>query len=1153
MVNTTTPINTPNNTVTRKFSKTTKIFNKHKFRHFIPIISNPEALKKIYSAQDDSSSDIGADTSNFTTIEKLSELIQSTTTQANFTYEIIKDYYDIENIGNYLKITYITPDEFKTTLSKNYGLKDADLSTKLFPSSNNSSILNNNSVIETIFSKSYISNIKIQKTVDTVDASAEEKNSGLTSINVLSGKNVFHSKENPGLSVIQVVDPNLRACLKQSQELSVFFNLINTIDMSMAMPYLNIKFLVPASIKNGSEQRDYMVASFNNLLFGSKATTELNKEKYTNNAQAISGDFYRENYTYSQIRNNNVVESTTTTQNNNQNQPQNATQSTLNTSVGEYENITVERRVVDLGIFTSPQTMVNGDENLFGDYNSFDADEIHASRMTPVHDKFRPFMSIESIDFDVRPTKELMSFKTATINLILYDKSRLNDILPFVKPDLLGSFGSEILIEYGWQHILGDTEYVSENEINPIAEFINSLKNFEKYQIVNSSYSIQENGQVNINLNISMKGPIDLRGTQVPNNFFDLYILDNKINLFIKQIANSKLINKDNQQEYFVLDNNMKALLDRPTESNLTDLYNKYESFANNIIQNTTQQLKPLFTNKKNSILKLINKLKSEVKQQQNSIQDKLKNGLLNFLESEIDPFLEESPFISSYSKSVKFDKNKYISLGKVILGLLGKLIASSYKFDEVQMVFFNLNEKAIRARHLNIAQIPVNKEDFKTYVTNILTLTKQLSIEGLISLILKRYVNEKAAEVYGLNNYLVFNDQSETILKFELNQIKNNQNTTKTTTATQKKEYEASIATEIAKQYGYLDNQVTIPEYEYDLTFKLPMVRMTFDTLIHGSSDESLILRINFYDEHDNPFESMFDLFNNFQHKKITNAISTIQYLGTEFQTSDSNTPNSNEKMKKIKDRFTALFNFLLKQGIVKLEGSENEKGNTITSPSDLKNIKNIKINTTFTNELTKDKAFNNLKSMFKELLPSITYGAPNSAAISANVSSMQDAKLSTVFMTRDEQQSAKGLKFQLMEDMNLLPTRIIPSQVSAKIIGCPIVNFGQMIFFDFNTGTTIDNAYIVTGIKHSIGPGKFETDLTLTLADSYAKFLMSASTIKTFISMYNNWKDSQKEENSTVTNVSLNSVSKTIDIKQKVEEIKNKTGQYIFRISFM
>ena len=45
---------TQNHTLTRKFSKTTQIFLKHKFKYFIPIISNPEALQKIFTATGDS-------------------------------------------------------------------------------------------------------------------------------------------------------------------------------------------------------------------------------------------------------------------------------------------------------------------------------------------------------------------------------------------------------------------------------------------------------------------------------------------------------------------------------------------------------------------------------------------------------------------------------------------------------------------------------------------------------------------------------------------------------------------------------------------------------------------------------------------------------------------------------------------------------------------------------------------------------------------------------------------------------------------------------------------------------------------------------------------------------------------------------------------
>lgn len=1150
---------TQNHTLTRKFSKTTQIFLKHKFKYFIPIISNPEALQKIFTATGDSKyqtflNEVGKD-GNITTIEKLSELIQSTTTKGNFTYEMIRDYHDITNIGNYLKITYIKASEFSDKF-KSLQIPN-DTPQTLTTTNSHNSILNDTDINEIIFSQDKIKSIQDSQkqkgnNSDNNNLTQEEIKSGITGINEVKGDKIFHSKQNPGLSVIQVIDPNLRACLKQSQELSVFFNLINTIDMSLAMPYLNIKFLVPATIKSNGESRDYMVASFNNLLFGSKADSTKNSELYTNTAKAISGDIYRDVYTYQQLRNkDNIIEVSTSSTSRASTNDIPPTQSQTSTKVGEYETISVERRVVDLGIFTSPQTLVNGDEGLYGDYNSFDnLDTINATRINPVQDKFRPFMSIESIDFDVRPTKELMSFKTATINLILYDKGRLNDVLPFVKPDLLGSFGSEILLEYGWQHILGDTEFVSENEISPIAEFINSLKNFEKYQIVNSSYSIQENGQVNITLNISMKGPIDLRGTQVHNQLFDLYIIDNQINLLMKNIANSKYTDTSTDKIYLELQPNMKSLLDTPDAQNIQKLLNDYTKFTKEIIDNEAQPgSKAVFQSLAKKTIASIKELQKKFDGLNNSIDKKLQDGLLNFLDSDKDPFLIEKPFIGQYNEKTEFKKGEYVSLGKVILSLLGKLMAATYKFDEIQLIFFNLNEKAIRARHLNIAQIPVNKEDFKTYISNILKFTKQLSIEGLINSILKRYVNEKAAEVYGLQNILVFNDSSETVFKIE-KELASQQNKSKATSS-QIAEHEASIANEISKQYGYIDDQGKFidseNQHEYDLTFKLPMIRMTFDTLIHPSSDESLILRVNFYDEHDNPFESMFDLLNNFQHKKLTNAISTIQYLSTEFQSKGGTvSPTNGDKMKKIKTRFESMLKFLIKENIVTMYTNDNN------STDNLIDAINIKINTTSFTELSKDRSFNSLKTMFKELLPSITFGAPNSAAISANVSSMQDAKLSTVFMTRDEQQSAKGMKYQLMEDMNMMPTRVIPSQVSAKIIGCPIVNFGQMIFFDFNTGTTIDNAYIVTGIKHSIGPGKFETDLTLTLADSYARFLMSTSTIKTFFEMARNFDQSNKNKNPLDQQGNLNQINAVRQRQDQIKQIVNATGKLLIRFGF-
>ena len=53
------------------------------------------------------------------------------------------------------------------------------------------------------------------------------------------------------------------------------------------------------------------------------------------------------------------------------------------------------------------------------------------------------------------------------------------------------------------------------------------------------------------------------------------------------------------------------------------------------------------------------------------------------------------------------------------------------------------------------------------------------------------------------------------------------------------------------------------------------------------------------------------------------------------------------------------------------------------------------------------------------------------------------------------------------------------------------------KYIFLDFETGTTVDNSYAITGIKHDLTPGKFTTQLTLSYGDVYGKYENAAKTI--------------------------------------------------------
>ena len=133
------------NLPTRQYSSTSRIFHKYRFKYFIPIITNPEALTLIFSANQKASQAVEEikDGENSVTYEKLSEIFQSTTVRAKYTKEIIKDYIGIKNLGKVIKITYL---DYKTIESK-------DASIAITASNDNDLCLNNMNVTDILFSK----------------------------------------------------------------------------------------------------------------------------------------------------------------------------------------------------------------------------------------------------------------------------------------------------------------------------------------------------------------------------------------------------------------------------------------------------------------------------------------------------------------------------------------------------------------------------------------------------------------------------------------------------------------------------------------------------------------------------------------------------------------------------------------------------------------------------------------------------------------------------------------------------------------------------------------------------------------------------------------------------------------------------------------
>ena len=59
-----------------------------------------------------------------------------------------------------------------------------------------------------------------------------------------------------------------------------------------------------------------------------------------------------------------------------------------------------------------------------------------------------------------------------------------------------------------------------------------------------------------------------------------------------------------------------------------------------------------------------------------------------------------------------------------------------------------------------------------------------------------------------------------------------------------------------------------------------------------------------------------------------------------------------------------------------------------------------------------------------------------------------------------------------------------VIPTRGSLECAGFPLLQYGQKFYIDMGTGTTADNFYYVTGIRHTLRAGEFTTTADLTFA---------------------------------------------------------------------
>jgi len=127
-------------------------------------------------------------------------------------------------------------------------------------------------------------------------------------------------------------------------------------------------------------------------------------------------------------------------------------------------------------------------------------------------------------------------------------------------------------------------------------------------------------------------------------------------------------------------------------------------------------------------------------------------------------------------------------------------------------------------------------------------------------------------------------------------------------------------------------------------------------------------------------------------------------------------------------------------------------------------------------------------LKNFLMNTMPYIIFGAAGTTLTSAKLASFQNSKLNTINLMRSFEKSELEPNG---ENPGGIPMRIIPSELNISMLGCPLLDFTQQYFVDFQTGTTADNIYSIVGITHKFEPGSFETNVKFTPADAWGQYI--------------------------------------------------------------
>ncbi len=702
-----------------------------------------------------------------------------------------------------------------------------------------------------------------------------------------------------------------------------------------------------------------------------------------------------------------------------------------------------DSNVKDIGesgieLFLMPQTL-----------NDLNADNTNETRASSIIDRLRPFASINSFSVDVIPAAGLMAYRTAKLNFTLHDVSRLSEIADFIKAGLYNK--TELLIEYGWEH-------PEKNTRNVFANFINGLKTKEKYQVSNYTINVKNNREAVVELDLYSKGAVDMFTSQVAQNANSsskikvIEELQNRISDLRKQIykQDSRFISEIRGRQ--ILDTasslNSDLQLSKDLREQLKKTLVQLDKAGSQDALELSIQLRQLYG---------IDGFSGEVGQFNTIIAEYVDKKIqLCRQDGTDDPFIDG--FIDllnstgGLTKSILLDKKRkdkagnFISLGKLLLLFVIQPLAETAKFDDIQVLFYPLNKNAGFGRDLNLANFPIDINIFQTRYKKLAAQRRNpnISLREFLQFVSNVFLEDISSPIYGLRQYYRYEPDKATGEQHVVIQKDLQRNPTKL----------ASIVEDQMRKAGIPDGVFYLPQV--DVYVEAIPGAPEREGQTKTALESQTILRIHIFDARSSAYQSQSE----FLAAQRDDSIRSLGRVLNNVNREAGNVSGANkDTLKQLVDEAKKLGHI---QPLFSKPGESDQVYKFVASPEVV-------------------------KSFVAKTMPHYIYGANNTSVLAAEAQTLQDAKLTTINMINS---GDKGDLTPQGGATNGLPVRVFPFQINMRMFGCPIMEFTQNIFCDFNTNTSLDNVYAATKIQHSIEPGKFATTAFLTPLDAYGSY---------------------------------------------------------------